>query len=159
MLAALVVKGPHIYALACAERKWYVGRSTDVNQRVLTHARGAGAAWTKRYPPERVDMTRPSLSATDEDAAVKQYMLQYGIENVRGGSYSSVVLTPMQMTALEAEMRGATDACLVCGKHGHFAARCPTKGRFAAACARCGRNSHTASQCYARTTLRGEELK
>ena len=153
-------KGPHVYALALTDNKWYIGRSVDVAQRVLAHARGDGAAWTKRYPPLRVDMSRPSTGATDEDALVKQYMLQYGIENVRGGAYSAVVLTPMQLTCLEAEMRGARDVCFKCGKFGHFASRCSGSSKAARAqCTRCGRGNHTAEQCYARTTTSGTWLR
>ena len=148
---------PWLYVLQCSDKTWYVGVTADVMQRMLDHGRGAGAAWTKLHTPQRVECTVRCVWPTDEDAMVKQYMVQYGIENVRGGAYSACVLTPAQQACLEAEMRGATGACFKCGDVDHYTSQCSHQRR--PVCTRCGRNTHSAFKCYARTTLRGDPLQ
>lgn len=51
-------------------------------------------------------------------------MEMYGIDNVRGGSYTKIKLDDYQLRALELELRTAKDLCFRCGKPGHFALEC-----------------------------------
>jgi hypothetical protein len=54
-------------------------------------------------------------------------MLEHGIDNVRGGSYSNVNLTEQQRDSLTKELRTAQNACFKCGRKGHFAKDCYAK--------------------------------
>lgn len=56
---------------------------------------------------------------------VKEMMRKYGIDRVRGGSYSSHHLSQNQIRALETEIRGASGSCFRCGGNGHWARDCP----------------------------------
>ncbi|KNC52719.1 uncharacterized protein AMSG_12187 [Thecamonas trahens ATCC 50062] len=89
------------------------------------HAKGRGAAWTSRHAPLELVEERLMARAADEDALVKEYMAQHGIENVRGGAYSSVTLSHVQAQALVTELWHAEDRCLGCGNQGHYVRDCP----------------------------------
>ena len=56
---------------------------------------------------------------------VKKYMKKYGIDAVRGGSYSQVQLSAKQREFLSAELRTAAGSCFVCGRSGHLCRQCP----------------------------------
>ncbi len=72
----------------------YVGRcrSERVEERIDQHMRGQGAEFTRRFKPERLLHVRDSNNPFDEDAEVLSQMNIHGIQNVRGGSYSNIVL-------------------------------------------------------------------
>jgi predicted GIY-YIG superfamily endonuclease len=124
----------YIYVLELTEGKFYVGKSTKLVNRIQDHFSGNGCYWTSLYPVIGVIETIQGDSF-DEDKYVKKYMAKYGIDNVRGGSYSRRALTPDEEALLKKELLGASDACF-----------------------RCGRNNHFVSNCYAKTHLDGHKL-
>lgn len=113
-------------------------------------------------------------------------MAKYGIDNVRGGTYCTVDLDYHTFAMLTKELRGASDACLRCGRTGHFANQCYAKHDVSGnpipndeeeeeqvvsscyssdeeeeeydACYRCGRIGHWEDDCYARTDIYGYRL-
>ena len=88
---------------------------------------GQGSSWTKKYKPISLVKCDSNVSPFEEDKVVKEYMSTYGIDNVRGGSYTQVILDSVQTEALNREIRGGTDACQQCGQKGHFMRYCPNK--------------------------------
>lgn len=116
----------YIYVLRLVSDKFYVGSTTDVARRFEEHKDGKGSAWTKKYAPLEVFKIYEDRSSFDEDRFTKEYMSKYGIDNVRGGTYCQVTLSPEQVSALEKEIQGATNACYKCGQQGHFAKYCKT---------------------------------
>lgn len=113
-----------IYVLELAGGRYYVGESNDPRRRYDEHCAGTGAAWTKKYKPKKMIRTTPRTGPTHEDAVVKEMMMAHGIDAVRGGSYSNVVLTKAQREMLEAEMRGGSGKCMRCGHSGHWVKDC-----------------------------------
>jgi cellular nucleic acid-binding protein len=116
-----------IYILRLEGGRYYVGKSDNPYGRYQQHVAGNGSAWTRKYPPIGIVKTIPGSSPFDEDRYVKEYVSIYGVQNVRGGSYSEVTLSVEQKQTLEREIRGATDACMKCGRTGHFANNCYAK--------------------------------
>ncbi len=90
----------YIYVLRLEQNKFYVGKSNNVKQRVQQHLMGQGGAWTEKYRPLCIEKKEPAERPTHEDATVKEFMFQFGIDNVRGGSYSQIALTDAQLEVL-----------------------------------------------------------
>jgi GIY-YIG catalytic domain-containing protein/zinc knuckle protein len=154
-----------IYILQLEKGKYYVGKTGDVKRRIQQHRDGKGAYWTKKY--QMLDVIDVIEHESDEDKYVIDLMIQYGIQNVRGGSFSKVVLTSEDIRFANRMMRTKEDLCYKCGKPGHFAMNCYIKTRKKPTrrsnqsikeCERCGR-SHITSKCYAKTDIRGKSIK
>ena len=77
----------------------------------------------------------------DEDKYVKKYMLKYGIDNVRGGAYCQIMMSDEHYDFLKRELWHSQDQCILCGRTGHFANRCPTVNQAQVKCDKCDRNS------------------
>ena len=164
----------NIYILALEGCRFYVGKTKDVERRFLEHQAGHGSAWTRKYKPYEIRKIIPNASPFDEDRYVKEYMASYGINSVRGGSYSQIELDEDTIEFLEKEIRGASDCCTRCGRDTHFVKDCSaTKtidGKIIETedddtsdddviCYRCGREGHYASECYAKKHKYGYYLK
>ena len=149
-----------VYILRCQNDKYYVGYTTDLNRRFEQHLdlaqEGQGAKFTQKYKPIEVLEVHPGCDTFDEDKYVKIMMAKYGIDNVRGGSYSQLKLASHTMELLAKEIRGGTGGCFACGSEDHWVKDCPAQNKEV--CQRCGRNTHSAGNCYAKTTLDGQVI-
>lgn len=114
-----------IYVLRLSDGKYYVGKSSNPVSRIAQHFNSAGAEWTKLHPVVDVVEVIENCDGYDEDKVTKQYMGRYGIENVRGGSYSQIRLSATKVALLRTEINGAQDRCFNCGATGHFVRDCP----------------------------------
>ena len=113
-----------LYVLKLEKGKWYVGKTTDIMKRYQQHLNGSGSAWTSKYTPVSLVESRPIASSHDENNVTKDYMKKYGVENVRGGSYTEIKLDDSVISVLNKEFLGNTDKCFKCGLAGHFANKC-----------------------------------
>jgi predicted GIY-YIG superfamily endonuclease len=126
----------HIYFIKLKEGKYYIGKTKNIERRYDEHITGNGSVWTKRYKPISLIKTIKSTSYFDEDKYVKEYMAKYGIDNVRGGTYSNIVLDKNSLAVLEKEIRHSKNECM-----------------------RCGRNTHFINDCYATTYSNGVDIE
>jgi predicted GIY-YIG superfamily endonuclease len=110
----------HIYILKLKEKKYYIGKTKNIEKRWNDHITGNGSGWTKKYKPISLITTVLSTSYFDEDKYVKEYMSKYGIENVRGGTYSNIELDDNCKSVLEKEIRHSKNLCTRCGRDTHF---------------------------------------
>lgn len=113
-----------IYVLKLQKGKYYVGKTNNVIKRYEEHSNGRGSAWTSKYPPVSLVETRAMQSIHDENNITKDFMKKYGVENVRGGSYTQIKLDDSVISVLNNEFLGNTDKCFKCGLAGHFASKC-----------------------------------
>lgn len=114
-----------IYVLRLEEGKYYVGKTSNMERRFQDHLSGNGSTWTRKYRPIEIIKVVEDASMFEEDKLTKEYMAEYGIDNVRGGSYVTLELSTDQKEFLKREIWGAQDLCVRCGKAGHFIRQCP----------------------------------
>jgi predicted GIY-YIG superfamily endonuclease len=118
----------YIYALKLVQDKYYIGSTIDPLVRLDQHIAAAhptstASAWTAKYPV--IDIVELfEGDRYDEDLITKKYMYEYGIDNVRGASYTQIVLDAGSRTSLIRELRAANGTCMRCGRRGHFIAAC-----------------------------------
>jgi len=86
-----------IYVLQLRGGKVYVGKSAFPLLRITEHKSAGAAAWTTLYPPVRVlSAGRPERHWLDEDVTTLEMMREYGVPNVRGGTFSRTRLPEHQ---------------------------------------------------------------
>ena len=117
-----------VYVLQLTSNKYYIGK-TDKNMqaRFQEHLDGIGSEFTSKYKPTTIVEIVPNTDDFDEDKYTKKYMAQYGIDNVRDGSYTSATLHDYQKKALQTELLTSKNKCFNCEETGHFVNNCPTK--------------------------------
>jgi predicted GIY-YIG superfamily endonuclease len=114
----------NIYILRCQNEKYYIGKSDNPISRYKEHLKGNGSSWTKLHKPIEVVKIISNVSDFDEDKYTKEFMAKYGIDNVRGGSYSNIELDALQIDIITREIWGAQNKCTRCGRKGHFVRDC-----------------------------------
>ena len=176
------LKGPCIYVLELEKGKYYVGKTNNLQKRLVDHERGLERAseWTKLYHYQKLMSVSPMTSDFDEDKVTKEMMCKYGIDNVRGGKYVRVHLSPEEIKVIQDEISHAKGECFICKKTGHLSRDCQrsktktneqsersrgTKRKEEIKekkeklyCERCHRNTHLDTQCNAFTTFEGGKL-
>jgi predicted GIY-YIG superfamily endonuclease len=125
-----VVEKYTVYALACQDGCYYIGRVTGANAQIGSRFHehkqgdGFGSAWTKLHPPEWIVEICENQDKYQEDVMVYRYVEKYGIDKVRGGTYCQCELSDSQIKELETKLKSVNDACYKCGRKGHFASQC-----------------------------------
>lgn len=87
-----------IYVLKLEHDKYYIGTTYNKDKRIQEHKIGIGAEWTKLYKfvsvIEQEEYQQPNLDDDfvhniffKETLKTYKYMLEYGIDNVRGAQY------------------------------------------------------------------------
>ena len=116
-----------IYILKLEHDKYYVGATSNLDKRLKDHMNGNGSEWTKRYKMKSLYKLIHNCNTFDEDKYTKQYMNKFGINNVRGGSYSTFNLSKDQKKLLIKELRTANNECFTCGRNTHYSNKCYSK--------------------------------
>lgn len=141
-----------IYVLKLEKNKYYIGRTNNIETRIARHKAGEGSDWTKKYKFIKL-LEQFEGDDFDEDKCVIKYMDKYGINNVRGGIYSNIILTMDQHLNIRKSIYGAKNKCLACGSNEHFIAECKEPICFV-----CGRTGHLVSNCRAKTHVLNGKL-
>lgn len=134
----------NIYVLELTGGKYYVGKTNHTLQRFNQHNSGSGAKWTQKYKVIDLHAYHKDMKDSDENRITIQMMKQYGVRNVRGGSWTKVNMSDKEISNLESKIKGR---------------RRKVKRRPRRACSRCGRTSHSVNACYARFHANGKSLE
>jgi hypothetical protein len=109
-----------IHILHLKDDKYYVGRShRNASEYLHKHMHGGVNNWTKLYKPLDVTYSVPSSHYSDLDTYVMEYMVIYGIDNVRGGSYSGLTIPTRDYNLIQSEIWKIYDQCARCGEIDH----------------------------------------
>lgn len=68
----------YVYLLECRNGRLYTGITTDIDRRFAEHARGVGAAFTRRNPPKAMLAATPCAGRSDASK------LEYRVKSLRG---------------------------------------------------------------------------
>lgn len=114
----------HIYILELKNNKYYIGKTNHPDYRLEQHFNSDGAFWTKKYQPIKILEKIKSSDSFDEDKYTLEYMKRYGIDNVRGGSFSQINLLDGEKKIINKMLSSQKDKCYKCHKLGHFITDC-----------------------------------
>tara|TARA_B110000971_G_C20000718_1_gene496689 strand:- start:40 stop:528 length:489 start_codon:yes stop_codon:yes gene_type:complete len=113
----------NIYILKLKDNKYYVGKTNQqIEKKFIQHLYGKCSRWTEKYKP--ISIEKVITNDLDVDKWIKIYMQIYGINNVRGGSYSKILLDETEIRLLRKETNNSSCNCLFCGEYGHFINNC-----------------------------------
>lgn len=124
-----------IYILELEQNKYYIGKTTNIAFS-LDHFTSNGT-WTRKYKPIQVESIIADCDDYHEDKYTLKYMEQYGINNVRGGSFCEIKLSDANIITLNQIMNSVTDKCYICGDNGHFANECKKEKNDKCNCDKC----------------------
>lgn len=117
---------PTVYALKCDDGCYFIGQSNkeyiaDVRQ----HFKRQVPGWTQLHTPIQIDFLRFFCDERDVDMFTRAYMYRYGIDKVRGGSYTNTTLTLQQLREIELSQYEGFVVCHRCQINGHNYTKCP----------------------------------
>jgi hypothetical protein len=118
-----------VYVLKTATGLYYVGKSNDIDARILDHRRGLGAACLAGTGGfEVISSLLTSGSAADLESWERHETLQrmktHGIENVRGWMFTATVLSDDDRCDAFRQICEKYDLCRRCGRNSHFSDQC-----------------------------------
>lgn len=113
-----------IYVLSLQQNKYYIGFTKNLQKTLTDHKYGYVNDWTNKYKMIEIVRIIDTFNFDKEDKYTKIYMDIYGINNVRGGSYSDIHLNVEQLKLLNKEIRIKNNTCFNCGKFGHYIKNC-----------------------------------
>jgi hypothetical protein len=110
-----------VYILKLREGKFWVGFTVEPIRKVRQF--NAISEWTIQYGIDSIYTVVPAR-IYQLDHEVKDLMVQMGIDNVRGGTWSETHLPDAVKRTLQMELFGEQDTCTMCGKVGHYMQDC-----------------------------------
>ena len=90
----------HIYILLLENDYYYIGESSYFLQAYQQHIDKKACDWTKLHRTITIFKVIQQTKEYTVDDCVVEYIKKYGIDKVRGGSFSDVVLSPKQLDLL-----------------------------------------------------------
>jgi predicted GIY-YIG superfamily endonuclease len=117
----------YIYVFECVSGKYYIGCTTNPKRRRIEHERGVACAWTTEHLVKNLIYLEKQSSEHDEDNLTLEYMQKYGIDNVRGGTWSQIELPEYTRKTIQDILVHRMNQCFHCHQYGHYANKCPDR--------------------------------
>jgi len=133
----------NIYVLELEGGNYYVGKTRRTFDRFDQHREGSGAKWTKLHPVVGLYTFHKDRRDSDENMFTILMMKNFGIDKVRGGSWTNPEISDRSRKKLEKRISGQR-------KRKWTYTGLP--------CSRCGRDSHPVEHCYASFHTNGKAL-
>jgi len=114
----------YIYIIKLENNKYYVGKTHYPNFRLEDHCNSNGSAWTRKYKPIQIMKIINNCDDYDEDKYTLKCMEEYGITNVRGGSFNKIKLSEENINTINQMLKTYNNQCYICGSITHFANDC-----------------------------------
>jgi hypothetical protein len=111
----------YIYLAKLENKKYFIGTTMNIEQKIENIQE---IDWTKKYKPIEYVLFIPNCN--DIDKYVIFYMQKYGINNVRGGTFNDIILTPENINLLK-QLEFPTNKCYICGDKDHTVKDCSKK--------------------------------
>lgn len=96
--------GPKLYVLRLENDCYYIGITTNLDHRLKNQLDGKGAIWVKKHKPLELVHVIDDIKDINVNQFVKSYMAKFGIDKVRGGSYTRVDLGKNKFKMLQMEL-------------------------------------------------------
>jgi predicted GIY-YIG superfamily endonuclease len=117
------------YVLQLESGKIYVGvTERDILIRYAEHVngKGKGSSWTKKYRPLKILASGEFCHRNKllENEKTLEMMNEHGIENVRGGKWTTVNLTSFDINKINVDLDHMYDRCYKCHKSDHYSSDC-----------------------------------
>ena len=93
----------YIYVVELDEDKWYIYFTTDDDFQYWECDENI-SEFLYHYNSIEINTIIPNCDKYDTDKYVKKYMKQYGLDNVRGGSYNNLKLTSFEKEFIQKEL-------------------------------------------------------
>jgi len=146
----------YVYVLKLQDGKYYAGKSSDPDRRFLEHKNGTASEWTKQYKPIMRPIDEiPMTSEHDETNITIDLMKKYGIDNVRGGPWTSVFLAEDEKSFIQKQIHSESDECYGCGQSDHFVKECPQRSNTLQ-CYGCQETGHFVKDCPSKLQIKEE---
>jgi predicted GIY-YIG superfamily endonuclease len=118
-----------VYVLKTTTGLYYVGKSNDIDARILDHRRGIGAACLEGKGGFEVIFSLLTSGSTSdleswERNETLQRMLTHGIDNVRGWMFTATMLSEDDRRDAFRQICEKYDLCRRCGRNTHFSDQC-----------------------------------
>lgn len=114
-----------IYILLLNENKYYIGKTHDPYNRIISHFNGNGSAWTRKYKPKNIEYIFKDCDEYDEDKYTLIYMKKHGINNCRGGSFVELDFSKETKKHITRMINSVSNRCFLCSSENHFLNQCP----------------------------------
>ena len=145
----------YIYALKLESDKYYIGKTTNPDVKFETHVNSNKSKWIKKYKPIEIIEIIPDCDHYDEDKYTLKYMEKFGINNVRGGTFSDQTLGK-QSTVVIQKMISRSKYEFVNNQKRKQHDVNDLDVSFT--CKRCFRTGHTELRCYAKTNVNNKYI-